>query len=201
VTAFVVVLAAACGYLAGAVSPAALLARSRHVDLRNLGSGNPGATNVGRVLGVRWGLLVGLLDAAKGFVPAFAFAMVGDRAGLVAGAAAVVGHVTSPFLRGRGGKGVATSLGAVLGVAPWWGLVVLLVFGLVVAVSRWFALASMAAALALVALSLVTDASPERRVWAAFLALVILVRHRRNLVARWRARRVYGGPPAAPPHP
>ena len=187
-----VALAAVGGYLVGAVSPAALLARSRHIDLRGLGSGNPGATNVGRVLGVRWGVLVALLDMAKGFVPALAFSFGGQDAGMVAGAAAVVGHVSSPFLRGRGGKGVATAFGAVLGVAPFWALGLLVAFAVVAAASRWIALASMTAAVALVVISLFSDAGLAQQVWAGFLALVILVRHRTNVIARWRARRVYG---------
>ena len=157
-SALAIALAAVGGYLVGAVSPAALLARSRHVDLRGLGSGNPGATNVGRVLGVRWGILVALLDVAKGFVPALGFSLVNSDAGLVAGAAAVIGHVSSPFLRGRGGKGVATAFGAVLGVAPFWALGLLVAFAVVVALSRWIALASMTTAVALVVVSLVTDA-------------------------------------------
>lgn len=190
-TALAVLLAATCGYLVGAVSPAALLARSRHIDLRALGSGNPGATNVGRVFGLRWGVLVALLDVAKGLLPAVVFGLVGDLPGLVAGAAAVVGHVTSPFLRGRGGKGVATAFGAVLGVAPGWGLALLVVFAVVVAASRWVALASMSAAAALVVVSLVTGSPVQDQVWAVFLALVILVRHRSNVLARWRAWRVY----------
>lgn len=188
----VAVLAAAlCGYLVGAVSPAALLARSRHIDLRALGSGNPGATNVGRVLGVRWGVTVALLDVVKGFLPAAAFGLAGEGLGLVAGAAAVVGHVSSPFLRGRGGKGVATAFGAILGVAPGWGLALLAVFVAVVGLTRWVALGSMSAAVALVVLSLVDGASAQVRVWAVFLALLILARHRTNVVTRWRAWRVY----------
>jgi glycerol-3-phosphate acyltransferase PlsY len=192
VNALVIALAAVGGYLIGAVSPAALLARSRHVDLRGLGSGNPGATNVGRVLGLRWGVLVALLDVAKGFLPALGFALVDSDAGLVAGAAAVVGHVSSPFLRGRGGKGVATAFGAVLGVAPFWALGLLVVFALVVALTRWIALASMSTAVALFVVSLVTDTDLDHRVWAGFLAVLILVRHRTNVIARWRAWRVYG---------
>ena len=184
--------AAVAGYLVGAVSPAALLARSQKVDLRALGSGNPGATNVGRVLGVRWGVLVALLDVGKGFVPAIGFSFVSAEAGMVAGAAAVVGHVTSPFLRGRGGKGVATALGAVLGVAPFWALGLLLAFALVVGVTRWVALGSISAAVTLVVLSFVTDAERAEQVWAVFLGAIILVRHRTNVFARWRAWRVYG---------
>jgi acyl phosphate:glycerol-3-phosphate acyltransferase len=187
-----VLAAAVIGYAIGALSPAALVARARHVDLRGGGSGNPGATNVGRLLGLRWGIVVGLLDVSKGFLPALAFFLVGDTAGQVAGAAAVIGHVTSPFLRGRGGRGVATAFGAVLGIAPFWALGLLVVFAVVVAISRWVGLASMAAAVGLVAISLVTDSDTDERLWATFLAAVILVRHRSNVVARWRAWRVYG---------
>jgi acyl phosphate:glycerol-3-phosphate acyltransferase len=184
--------AAVAGYAVGAVSPAAVVARARHVDLRGGGSGNPGATNVGRLLGVRWGVLVGLLDVVKGFLPAVVFLVASESAGYVAGAAAVVGHVTSPFLRGRGGRGVATAFGAVLGVEPLWALGLAVVFGVVVAVTRWVGLASMSAALTLVVISVATDAAAEEKVWAVFLAGVILVRHRTNVVARWRAWRVYG---------
>ncbi|MDQ1586073.1 MAG: acyl phosphate:glycerol-3-phosphate acyltransferase, partial [Actinomycetota bacterium] len=90
-SALAVAAAAVVGYLLGAVSPAALIARARGIDLRGEGSGNPGATNVGRVLGLRWGVLVGVLDVLKGFVPAvLVFTVFGDGAGEVAGAAAVV---------------------------------------------------------------------------------------------------------------
>jgi glycerol-3-phosphate acyltransferase PlsY len=193
VSALAVAAAAVVGYLLGAVSPAALIARARGIDLRGEGSGNPGATNVGRLLGLRWGVLVGVLDVLKGFVPAVLFfTFFGDGAGEVAGAAAVVGHVSSPFLRGRGGRGVATAFGAVLGVAAFWALALMVVFAVVAALSRWVGLASMAAGIALVVIALVTDADTDQRIWAVFLAVVILVRHRTNVVARWRAWRVYG---------
>jgi glycerol-3-phosphate acyltransferase PlsY len=193
VSALAVATPAVVGYLLGAVSPAALIARARGIDLRGEGSGNPGATNVGRLLGLRWGVLVGVLDVLKGFVPAVLFfTFFGDGAGEVAGAAAVVGHVSSPFLRGRGGRGVATAFGAVLGVAAFWALALMVVFAVVAALSRWVGLASMAAGIALVVIALVTDADTDQRIWAVFLAVVILVRHRTNVVARWRAWRVYG---------
>jgi glycerol-3-phosphate acyltransferase PlsY len=191
VTTFALLVAAVVGgYLTGSVSPAVFVARTRKVDVRSSGSGNPGATNVGRLLGVRWGVLVALLDVAKGAVPAWGFSLADERLGLLAGAAAVVGHVTSPFLRGRGGKGVATAFGAVLGVAPWWALILLVVFVVVVAATRWVALGSMSTAVALVAVTFLTDTDVFHRTWAVFLAMIILARHRRNVVARWRTRRV-----------
>lgn len=173
--------AALVGYAVGSVSTATLVARRHGVDLRAVGSGNPGATNVGRALGRRAGVAVGLLDVAKGALPAAAFGTVDHRAGLVAGVAAVLGHVTSPFLRGHGGRGVATAAGAVLGSHPLWVLVVVAVWVVVVAASRWVALGSISAALAVLVAALVAR---EDVLWAAALAGIVLVRHQPNL-ARW----------------
>lgn len=175
------VVAAVVGYLAGALTPATWFARRRGIDLRGVGSGNPGASNAGRALGRRTGVVVAVLDVLKGFAPAFGFGLVDHRAGLVAGIAAVLGHVFSPFLRGRGGKGVATALGAILGVHPLWALVVLVVWVLVLAASRWIALASVCAALAVPVVALVLG---QDRLWAALLALVVVARHQANFVRR-----------------
>ncbi len=178
--------AAVVGYLVGAISPATLLARARGVDLRAIGSGNPGATNAGRALGRRAGVLVALLDVAKGAVPAAGFGLVDHRLGLVVGLAAVLGHITSPYLRGRGGKGVATAAGAVLGVHPAWVLVVLAVWLLVLAVGRWVALASVCASVAVLVTALVAG---QDRGWAAALAVLVVVRHTGNLRAGRRPQR------------
>jgi len=138
--------AAVLGFFVGGVSPAAIMAKVRHVDLRQ-GSGNPGATNVGRVLGVRWGVAVALLDVLKGLVPTLLALWLGDRLMAYAvGLACVLGHVLSPYLRGRGGKGVATSMGAALAVFPWFALGMFLVFGLILWRTRWVAGASLVAA-------------------------------------------------------
>jgi len=185
------VLAAVVGYLVGTVSPAALIARVRGVDIRTQGSGNPGATNAGRVLGRRVGYLVGLLDVAKGFVPALLFGVLVDPlTGMVAGVAAVLGHCTSPWLRGHGGKGVATSFGAILGVEPLWGLVGLGAFLLVFALTRWVALASVLAGLWVLVCAVERWAgdshlaSAELLVWAGVLAAIVIIRHRRNFLGR-----------------
>lgn len=179
-------LAAVVGYLVGSVSTATLAARRRGIDLRAVGSGNPGATNVGRALGRRAGVVVAVLDVLKGLLPAAGFGAVDHRAGLVAGVAAVLGHITSPLLRGRGGRGVATAAGAVLGSHPLWAVPVLLTWLVVVAASRWVALASVSAALAVTVVAVLAG---EDLLWASVLMLVVLVRHQPNL-ARWlEARR------------
>lgn len=180
------VLAAVVGYLCGSISTATLAARRRGIDLRVIGSGNPGATNVGRALGRRAGVVVALLDVVKGALPAAGFGALDHRAGLVAGAAAILGHVTSPLLRGRGGRGVATAAGAILGSHPLWAPVVLLVWVVVVAASKWVALASVSAA---VSLTLVALVAREDLLWASVLMLVVLARHQPNLARRLEARR------------
>jgi glycerol-3-phosphate acyltransferase PlsY len=178
--------AAVVGYLVGALSPATSAARRGGIDLRQVGSGNPGAANVGRALGRRAGVAVAVLDVLKGALPAAAFGSVEHEAGLLAGFAAVLGHVSSPLLRGRGGKGVATAAGAIIGSHPPWAPLVLLVWVLVLAASRWIALASISAAVAVVLVAVVFR---EDHVWAAGLAAVVVVRHRPNLVRWWVARR------------
>lgn len=175
------VAAVVVGYLLGALSPATLLARRRGVDLRSVGSGNPGATNTARALGRRAGVTVAVLDVLKGLLPAAGFGLLDHRAGLLAGLAAVLGHVTSPLLRGRGGKGVATAAGAILGSHPLWAPVVLLTWVAVLAGARWTALASVCAALSLLLVALLAG---DDVLWAAALFGIVLVRHQVNLRRR-----------------
>ncbi len=182
----VVVMAAGAlvGYLIGAVNPASIIARVRGTDLRSIGSGNPGATNAGRAFGWKVGVLVGLLDVLKGFVPVQLLQWLGFHdAALVAGLAAVVGHITSPYLKGRGGKGVATSFGAVLPVQPPWAVPVLVVFGIAFAITRRIGLASVAGCLALVPTALLMHAPLPDVLFAAALTVLVVARHRRNLQA------------------
>ncbi len=190
------VLAAVAAFLIGAVNPATILARILGKDLKHAGSGNPGATNAGRVLGARWGVVVGVLDVLKGLVPVLvAQHFLGTFPALCVGLAVVLGHIWSPFLRGQGGKGVATSLGAILAVQPWFGLGMVVVFGLLVWRMRWVAGASVSACLLLLVLGLLTwlgvvpFGSSATGVWCVLLALVVIYRHRRNIELWISARR------------
>ncbi len=114
-------------YLLGAVPFGVLIGRAHGVDIRTRGSQNIGATNVGRVLGRKWGYLCLALDILKGFLPTLAASLVlagryggTQRQGLVlfVALAAVLGHVFPVYLRFRGGKGVATTVGVALGIWP-----------------------------------------------------------------------------------
>lgn len=186
----------AIAFLVGSVNPATMIAKVLGKDLVGAGSGNPGATNAGRVLGRKWGIVVGVLDVLKGLVPVLIAGHVfGPHPAYVVGLAAVLGHIYSPFLRGRGGKGVATTLGAVLGVHPWVALVLVLVFALAVVLTRWVAVGSIFAALGLgVTAALVLTGHAPGDIWTAWwlvaLAAIVLWRHRGNLRGWWELRRL-----------
>jgi len=107
------------GYALGSVSFSLLFAKAQGIDLRGVGSGNLGATNAGRALGKKTGLIVYFLDMAKGFVPAIlGLWLISVEAGVVASAASYLGHIWPIWLRFRGGKGVATLSGAMLALQP-----------------------------------------------------------------------------------
>ena len=157
-------------------------------DIRRHGSGNIGGTNVWRVYGWRLGLPVVLMDTAKGFVPALvATLMVSHLAGVLAGAAAMLGHWRPMFLRWqRGGKVVATTGGAFLGVAPVVGAVGAGVWIAVFLVFRYASLASIVAALSLPVAAVLLGKPWPVIAFAAGAALAVLVLHRPN-IARLRA--------------
>ena len=180
-------------FLIGSVNPATLVARSLGRDLRAAGSGNPGATNAGRVLGRRWGALVLLLDVAKAYLPTLVvLRTMGLVAALVAGFAVVLGHVFSPFLGGRGGKGVACALGTLLAIEPWVALGAVAVFGLVKIAVPFVGEASVVtmglvgALGALATVGAVPFIAPVVGVWLMAIAVLVLSRHRRNIVAWWK---------------
>ncbi|MCU0263682.1 MAG: glycerol-3-phosphate acyltransferase [Candidatus Nanopelagicales bacterium] len=200
-----VVAAGVVSYAVGSLSPAAAAARLRGVDLRGSGSGNPGATNAARAMGVKVGVVVGALDVAKGFAPVMYFNQFGEPCGEVAGIAAVLGHVTSPLLKGRGGKGVATSLGAILAIEPLWAVPVLVSFGTTVGVTRQVGMGSVVGSLALLPTSLVIKRGWAGVGFAAGMSALVVYRHRRNIRAYVATRRDPGsaapGAGAAAPGP
>lgn len=188
--------AALAGYACGATPFGYLAGRWKGIDIREHGSRNIGATNVIRVCGKGIGIPVFILDAAKGWLPAWlamgwfashrASAEMIATAGIVAGFGAVLGHNYTFWLSGRGGKGVATSLGVMLALAPTAALIALVLFGIMLKVSRYVSLSSMVAALAVP----VTLAVQMHRVehwngvllgFAVVLCILMIARHRANI--------------------
>lgn len=197
------------GYLLGSVPFGLLIGLSRGVDIRKAGSGNIGATNVSRILGRKWGIFCFFLDVAKGLVPvliallylrsigeakAGTMSLTGQGVILLSGGACILGHMFSIYLRFRGGKGVATSLGVVLGVWPYFTLTALFSFLIWVAVwgiSRYVSLASIVAAISFpvgfAVLVYQIDGWELGQLWLLFafsclMAVLILFRHRSNIV-------------------
>jgi glycerol-3-phosphate acyltransferase PlsY len=157
-------------------------------DIRKVGSGNIGASNVWRTYG-RWlGIPIVLLDVAKGFVPALVGALlVGELTAVLAGGAAMLGHWRPLFLRfQKGGKTVATGGGVFLGAAPVLGLLGVVVWVVVFLLSRYASLASIVAALSLPILAVVLDEPWPIIVFAVIAAVGVVLLHRPN-IARLRA--------------
>lgn len=176
-------------YLLGAIPTSLWVGRAVYrVDLRREGSGNLGATNALRVLGLRAALPVVLVDVGKGWLPAWLFPRLDGAEAAAAwalayGGMAIVGHVFSVWARFRGGKGVATSTGVFLAVAPSALLVAVGVWLVVVVTTRFVSLASISAAVS-IPVSLLFLPGPEGRLllgFAAALALFVLWAHRSNI--------------------
>ena len=174
-------------YLLGAIPNGLLIARLKGVDLQKVGSGNIGATNVFRCVGKGWGVLAFVLDAVKGFVPAFFFPGLLESAppwlGLACGAAAVAGHNWPVWLKFKGGKGVSTSAGMLLGIAPAAVGIGFAVFAATVALTRFVSLGSILAAVAVPAAYLWMNGADNRLLAGALvlMGLLVIVKHRANV--------------------
>ena len=175
-------------YLLGSIPTSYLAARyGAGVDLRQVGSRNLGATNLYRVLGWRYAVPVAVFDAAKGAVPVLLFsrlAAVGVWGALALGLAAILGHVFSVFLRFKGGKGVATSAGVVLGLAPLAFLAAGIVWALVVRVSGYVSLGSILAALAFPAGVAILYPGRREVLWFGLVLAALIVGFHRANIAR-----------------
>ncbi len=162
------------------------------IDIRDYGSGNAGATNTYRVLGSKWGTIVMIMDMLKGIaavklallLPAYAdneINLQNLQTGL--GLAAVIGHIFPIWADFRGGKGVATLFGLVLGISPWTALSCVGVFILVLYLTRFVSLSSILASIAFPVFILVifNVDNPAYRVFAIAVALMVLLTHQKNI--------------------
>jgi acyl phosphate:glycerol-3-phosphate acyltransferase len=156
-----------------------------HVDVRTIGSGNIGATNVLRAAGKKAAVLTLLADALKGLVPVLVVKTVflDDAVTAVTGAAAILGHVFPVYLKFKGGKGVATSYGVVLAVAPWTGFVCLIVWGAVAFVWRYSSLSALISFACYPALTFLSGPNPSKPygLLSLFIFGMIYYRHRENI--------------------
>jgi glycerol-3-phosphate acyltransferase PlsY len=186
-------LAAVGGYFLGSPPTGYLVARVRGVDIRAVGSGNIGATNVVRVLGKPIGILVLLGDAGKGalacwLLPLLVEAVLGGREpvrreliAMVAGVGAILGHNFTCWLRFKGGKGIATSAGVLLALIPAACGVAFVLWVVVFLLSRYVSVASLAAAFTLPIVVWLTHAAPPFIVMAAVVGALAIYRHKANI--------------------
>lgn len=180
-------------YLIGSIPTSVWISRSLfRIDIRDYGSGNAGATNTFRVLGSKWGTLVMLIDLVKGLVavklafilPFYAendFARTNFQIGL--GLAAVLGHIFPIWAEFRGGKGVATLLGLVIGISPLSALGCVGVFLLVLYLTRFVSLSSILASMAFPVFILViyNVHNPTYRIFAIAVAALVILTHQKNI--------------------
>ncbi|HBG77393.1 MAG TPA: acyl-phosphate glycerol 3-phosphate acyltransferase [Phycisphaerales bacterium] len=189
-------------YLIGSISFAMLIAKANGIDLRKVGSGNLGATNLSRACGKNWAYVCFLLDTLKGVIPAFCaryFLFSGDAASsdfwlwLAVGAAAILGHVFPFYLKFKGGKGVATSFGVVLGIWPYYtlpGIVAFILWATIVLIFKYISLAAIISAAAFPFIMIAMTAFLEdwrfAVLWpliaaAMVLCLLVIFLHRANI--------------------
>jgi glycerol-3-phosphate acyltransferase PlsY len=181
-------------YLMGSIPFGLLIARTQGIDIREHGSKNIGATNVWRVLGKKWGLLTFACDAGKGILAVAAAhrlaagvpAEQAALAGVLAALGCILGHSFPVWLGFKGGKGVATSLGVLLGLMPLASLAVLLLWAAVFGISRYVSLASIAAAIALPPVTAFLLKTGHLQGWVHFhfacvAAALVAWRHRENI--------------------
>ncbi len=180
----------AFGYLVGSLSPSVFLGRRlRGVDVRRHGSGNAGTTNAFRVLGTRLGLTVLILDILKGVIPVVLARYLSTPLVTVFVAfACVAGHNYSIFLRGKGGKGVATGAGAAIGMMPIIGVILIVVYLVLLFGVRVVSIASLSCTVLLPVLAVVFQEPLPYIVVCCLMALVVLWAHRANFVRLWQRR-------------
>ncbi len=183
-------------YFAGGLPFGLLLGKLHGVDVRLAGSGNIGATNVGRLCGRPWGVFCFILDCLKGYLPVFIatqalaarYDLSSDACGILAAIGTVGGHVCSPYLKFKGGKGVATSAGAILALAPYSLLAGLAVWLVLALIWRYVSLASIGAAAGLpVSAIIINQCFPGHKLGTpvifllAFLGALAIFRHKANI--------------------
>jgi len=181
-------------YLVGSIPTGFLAGKARGIDIRTIGSGNIGATNVFRYLGTKAGVAVLLGDILKGFAAVvvvtrvcwYVFGVTGDATArealeIVAGLAAILGHNYTCWLRFKGGKGIATSAGVLVALVPYSLLIILGVWIVVFALTRFVSLASICASFTLPFANWLTGGSPTMIGITAGMACLAIYKHRSNI--------------------
>ncbi len=169
-------------YFLGSIPFGYIISKLKGIDITKFGSGNIGATNVGRALGKRYFFIVLFLDALKGFLPVLLFKQLyGFEYAILAGLFVVIGHSFSIFMKFRGGKGVATGLGISLGLIPIETMIGFLIWFLVLWTFKIMALSSIVAAISVFIAVLILQKSLIIKIVIGILAFLIVLKHKSNI--------------------
>lgn len=183
-------------YLFGSMPTAVLVARRvAGIDIMQVGSGNPGASNVFRALGPRWAITTFVVDVFKGYMPVWlvskfsqdliiqGFAPSETAVMAWVALSAFVGHVRSPFLHFRGGKGASTGLGAMFAMAPQATTLAILIYAIALFATKTFSLATLTAAVAFPVLLFLREGAENWHVlgWGLAIPVLLMITHRRNI--------------------
>ena len=179
-------------YLLGSIPTGFLVAKAKGIDIRSVGSGNIGATNVLRILGKPAGVFVLVADGLKGFAaPAWMSDVLiqsfgvktsdGEFLRIAAGLMVVLGHNYTCWLKFKGGKGIATSAGVLAALVPWALIIILSIWVVVFAASRYVSLASIAASFALPFATWLTRGSRTMLVVTSAMAILAIYKHKENI--------------------
>ncbi|HSB46231.1 MAG TPA: glycerol-3-phosphate 1-O-acyltransferase PlsY [Nitrospira sp.] len=183
------VLMAIAGYLLGAIPFGIVVSKAMDLpDPRTVGSKNVGFTNVLRVSGTKAGVLTLLGDMGKGWVMGWAAMqwLTGETSIMVVAISPILGHLFSPFLGFKGGKGVATALGSVLGLSPSMGLLLLLIWLGAVAIWRYSSGGALAAFGLFPVVAIVNEQRQEFLVFSIIVSTLIWIKHKDNIVRLWK---------------
>jgi acyl phosphate:glycerol-3-phosphate acyltransferase len=175
----------------GSIPSGMVIARIYGVDIRGVGSGNIGATNVLRCIGKKAGYLTFAFDMCKGLVPLLIASLVFSRSSEVSqwlpyiGLASILGHCFSPFLKGRGGKGVATGFAVFFFIFPLGSLIAISIFIMVFYFSRYVSLSSIIAAFVFILTVFIFSQNTHLQIAGTLAAFLIVYRHRLNMIRLW----------------
>ena len=203
------VVTALAAYLLGSIPTGFLVAQTRGIDIRTVGSGNIGATNTLRVLGKPAGIFVLVMDALKGWLAVVPLAFLittffgrpqsgtsFETAQIIAGLCAILGHNYTCWLQFKGGKGIATSAGVLLALVPWALLIIFAVFILLLLATRYVSMGSIAAAATLPIASWITGESPAKIIVTGAMGMLAIYKHKENVTRLLKGtERRLGAPP------
>lgn len=183
-------------YLIGSIPIGFLIAKSKGIDIRTVGSGNIGATNVGRALGKKWQFIVLILDALKGYLAVLSANFLFKNNGtyisfgpLLVGSCAIVGHNWTIFLKFKGGKGVATSAGVIAALTIYGFLAGLLTYLLVTKTTKYVSLGSMLGALSITLTIFIfppENDSTYLKIFGILISALVIIRHKENIKRLWK---------------